>query len=435
MVEVTLGLPSPIRTNCNFGAAIQYGNHLYVGTKSHFGAEIWRYDGTGLSGWVNTSPPTLGVFFGAWPGRVEDMAVFQNTLYVAEGFPTANLVSYNGTSWTIIETGPAPFDTNNFSISGLAVLPSRSTSSGSTGDKLFTVTDVFGGGYQMWSYPFSEEPLSCTVLKQATISISPQTASNELSTPGQTHTVTAQVNAGSGVDFSDFWVSCTLEVDQKFQSLKAVGFVGTDGSFGITYDAVQGPDGLFTDLIEACFWNSEDRICAQATKTWVDTTPPVINIATPQDGSKYMLNEVVLSDYSIQDTVGVKTTTADAPNGGSIITNVAGPKTFNVTATDYGNNTTIETVTYTVKTPKDGAQDLISEVEDIEMPQDIEDGFTDKLNAAINALNKGKDKTAINILNAFIKLVNAKSGKTLTNEQADNLIQAAQKIIDSINAS
>jgi len=74
-------------------------------------------------------------------------------------------------------------------------------------------------------------------------------------------------------------------------------------------------------------------------------------------------------------------------------------------------------------------------VDDAQLPQDIEEGLTDKLDAAINAINKGHEKAAMNLLNAFINMVNGQRGKSITNEQADALIQKAQDIIDSINAS
>jgi uncharacterized repeat protein (TIGR01451 family) len=88
--------------------------YLYVGTKSHFGAEIWRYDGSGLSGWTNVTPSWAGpcqLFCG--PGRNNSLAVFQNELWLGEGYPTGNIARYDGTTWTVEVPGDHPFDPPN----------------------------------------------------------------------------------------------------------------------------------------------------------------------------------------------------------------------------------------------------------------------------------------------------------------------------------
>lgn len=347
--------PTNIRVNCAFGAAEEYNGYLYIGTKSHFGAEIWRYDGSGnTGGWTNVTPDTLGVPTPVGAGRVEDMVVFENKLYVAEGYPTANLSKYDGANWTVVEKGVNPFDPLNASITGLAVLPSKPIppvgGSGSTGDKLFLLTDIMGGEYQVWSYPLPYTLLTCTALKQATISVSPKTATNELG-PGKTHTVIATVNAGSGADIYDLWVNCSVEVEQANGSGKVLGFIGADGLFGFTYKAIQDPAGLYTDTITACFFNSETKVCDKATKTWVDTTPPTIVIISPQDGGKYTLNAVVTANYSVEDAVGVAWITASVPIGGPIPTSQMGNQVFTVTATDHGGNTATKSVTYQVLAP------------------------------------------------------------------------------------
>lgn len=514
--EVTKPSGRVIRANCILGAAREYNGYFYVGTMSHFGAEIWRYDGTGLGGWTDVTPPTLGFNFGSGPGRVKDMDIFNNKLYVTEGVSTANLIYYNGSSWTIVEAGPNPFDPANKGLEHMEVLPSRASPSGETGDKLFILTYT-SSGYQIWSYQFATQPLTCASLKKVTVTVEPKSATNELGTPAQTHTVNAEV---SGIDFSDVWVSYHMKVSQKYHKIWAGGFIGTDGKFSITYPAAQGPDGLWTDDINACFSNSEESICAVATKTWVDTTPPTITISVPADGANYKINDVINANFTVDDAVGVDTTTSTVPQGSPIPTSQAGNFNFTVTSTDFGGNQTTKSVKYhvlhppianagpdkstmvgltvtldgsgssdpdgsivdyvwdvaggtpcsagaicstvystagnkavtltvtdndgltdsdtaiiTVKTPTQGVRDLGSEIDDAQLPEDIESGLMDKLDAAINALNKGNEKAAVNMLNAFINMVNAQRGKTITNAQADTLIQMAQNIMTSINAS
>jgi len=86
----------------------------------------------------------------------------------------------------------------------------------------------------------------------------------------------------------------------------------------------------------------------------------------------------------------------------------------------------------TVQTPAEDTQDLISDVEELNLPQGMENSLISKLENAINSLDNGQDNAAINKLNAFINQVEAQRGKKITDEQADELIAEAQRIIDSI---
>ena len=337
------GLPSPVKANCNLGDAAEYDGYLYVGTKSHLGAEIWRYDGTGKSGWTNVTPITLGIYFGSGPGRVERMVVFNDLLYEAEGFPTANLMTYDGTTWQSVESGPNPFDSANISILGLAT-----SASATVGEKLFLQTHVFGGGYQLWSHPFTTTPLTCSALNLATISLSPKAATNELGSPEQTHTVTATINAGTGADFSDLVVSGRIEVQQATGIHSAHGFFGADGTLAFAYSPLQGPQGLNTDSISACFYSLNATKCDTATKTWVDTIPPQITITVPHAGAVYALNAVVPASFIVTDAVGVASSTSTVPDGTPIATGPIGVHQFAVSATDSVPNSITKTVTYTV---------------------------------------------------------------------------------------
>jgi hypothetical protein len=113
----------------------------------------------------------------------------------------------------------------------------------------------------------------------------------------------------------------------------------------------------------------------------------------------------------------------------------SGVKTVTLTVADNDGLTGSDTVAVTVRTPTQGTQGLVSGVSNSPIPQGIKDGLNDKLNNAINALNQGDKKAAINILQSFINMVNAQRGKKITNAQADSWIAEAQKIINSINAS
>ncbi len=447
--------------NPDCGSTAVYNGYLYVGTLGHNGGEVWRYDGTGLNGWTKVlpngtplmcySPPPPGVvIFGCGPSRAMDLVEYNGLLYLAEGYPTGYLDMFDGTTWTkvlsVCDLDPAASCFSGGGFDSLAVLPSKPTppwGSGPTGDKLFALIGLFVGPSEIWSYPFSTTPPTCTALDQATLTITPKTSTSEL-LPGATYPVTVKINVGTGFDFGQVFVPLETHYFNFYyggggDEGVGMGFVST-GTWTETFGADLSPnhtpplDPLHPSQITVCFGNSEKAVCDSATHTWADTIPPAITITTPANGAKYLLNQVVPAQYTVYDAVGVLSTTAPVPVGGPIPTDKLGNQTFTVTATDYGKNTATNSATYTVETPAQGTQDLKSGVSNSPIPQGIKNGLNAKLDAAINALNQGDKKAAINILQAFINMVNAQRGKSITSAQADSWIAATQNIIKSINA-
>lgn len=116
----------------------------------------------------------------------------------------------------------------------------------------------------------------CHDVVVATITLAPATETNELGTPGQTHTVTATVAAGSDGGVSG--VTVGFEIDSG-PNAGASGSDTTDaaGEATFTYAAAQGLAGLGSDAIEGCFTDSQGTAaCDNATKRWVDTTAPTV---------------------------------------------------------------------------------------------------------------------------------------------------------------
>jgi hypothetical protein len=119
----------------------------------------------------------------------------------------------------------------------------------------------------------------CIQVTVASIDLLPPTATNELGTnPPQSHTVTAKVEAGADGGVGN------VQVNFEVVSGPNAGAAGADttdsnGEATFTYMAIQGPAGLGTDVIKACFGPDEqgDTACDTAEKTWVDTTPPTAN--------------------------------------------------------------------------------------------------------------------------------------------------------------
>jgi hypothetical protein len=119
----------------------------------------------------------------------------------------------------------------------------------------------------------------CHHVTVATISLAPPSATNELGTPGQTHTVTATVAAGPDGGTAGVPVSFSILSGPNAGNTGAATTNST-GKAAFTYTAVQGPAGLGTDTIQACFTDSQGtKSCANATKSWGDITPPQVACA------------------------------------------------------------------------------------------------------------------------------------------------------------
>jgi hypothetical protein len=76
---------------------------------------------------------------------------------------------------------------------------------------------------------------------------------------------------------------------------------------------------------------------------------------------------------------------------------------------------------------------IIEDVEEMDLPQGVEDSLLSVLEAALNSIDTGNENAAIHQLQAFMRMVEAMRGNKLTDAEADELIAAAQAIIDSFN--
>ncbi len=110
----------------------------------------------------------------------------------------------------------------------------------------------------------------------ATIDLTPPTATNELGTPGQTHTVDATVSDDFGDPVNGILVDFDI-VSGPSATASGSGATAGTGTTSFTYPATQGLAGLGQDVIEGCFLNGAGApVCDTATKDWVDTTPPTV---------------------------------------------------------------------------------------------------------------------------------------------------------------
>jgi hypothetical protein len=112
-----------------------------------------------------------------------------------------------------------------------------------------------------------------------------------------------------------------------------------------------------------------------------------------------------------------------------------GSYTLSLVVNDGQADSAPDSVTITVQTPQEPIQSLIAQVQSLGLPKGLETSLVSKLEAALASLNRGNKKAAMNELQAFMNHVNAQSGKKITEQQAAELIAAAQQIIDSLQES
>jgi PKD repeat protein len=83
--------------------------------------------------------------------------------------------------------------------------------------------------------------------------------------------------------------------------------------------------------------------------------------------------------------------------------------------------------------PAEQIEALIAAVKALGLSKGRTTSLIASLDAALKQVNEGNDKTAINVLGAFINKVEAQAGKSINPSDAEALIAAAEDIIDAIN--
>ena len=80
----------------------------------------------------------------------------------------------------------------------------------------------------------------------------------------------------------------------------------------------------------------------------------------------------------------------------------------------------------------DGLQQIIDALPDEVLSDEIKNSLVSKVNNALKSVDKEKDNAAINMLEAFIKEIEAQRGKKISEEAADMLIEYANNVIAKI---
>jgi hypothetical protein len=207
-------------------------------------------------------------------------------------------VAFNGTSGTINSSG-----TNPIPAGSLAFHP------GPSGENaIVRWTAPSTGSYDIAATFTGRDNFGPTTTDVAVLSNGTQLWAGEVSAYLATQSIPAarlNLNAGDTIDFT-------------------VGY-GIDGTY--SYDTT----GLSAGI------------------SLVDTTPPVVSIATPVQGATYTLGQTVIAAYACNDPDSTLVTcSGPVPDGSPIDTATTGSKTFTVVGTDQANNQASASVKYSV---------------------------------------------------------------------------------------
>ncbi len=173
-----------------------------------------------------------------------------------------------------------------------------------------------------------------------------------------------------------------------------------------------------------------------------DTAGPVITITSPEEAKAYLHTASLTVDFAVTDTpAGVASFSADldgtavvSGRGVDLLTLSLGSHTLTVHAADKAGNTSTKAVAFTVKATVGSRKTLVNRffTEGKITKATISDSFLAHLTSAEASIAAGKNKTAINQLNAFINAVKAQQGKAITSAAATLLIADANWVVSHL---
>lgn len=123
-----------------------------------------------------------------------------------------------------------------------------------------------------------------------------------------------------------------------------------DNSNWITYIT---PLPITNEGTTTIYYSSTDNAGnVESTRTQIvniDKTPPQVTIATPADGSVYLLNRTLIANWSVHDSLsGIASATGTVPDGSTIDTGAVGVRIFSIMTVDNAGNTMVQNTSYTI---------------------------------------------------------------------------------------
>ena len=168
-----------------------------------------------------------------------------------------------------------------------------------------------------------------------------------------------------------------------------------------------------------------------------DNTPPVFTSCPVNITLEATCPTGAIATYATPtatDNCGVTVTRTSGPASGSVFP--IGTTTVVHTADDGHGNTATCTFTVTVLTPQAVIQNLINSVNASSLTGTQKNGLLAKLNAALDAINQGKQNVACNKLSEFVNSVNTLIGNgSLTAAQGNAWISSANHVRNTIGCT
>ena len=172
---------------------------------------------------------------------------------------------------------------------------------------------------------------------------------------------------------------------------------------------------------------------------------PTVSINSPSDGDVFTEGEIVsfagtasdAEDGNITDDLSwVSSEDGAIGNGASFDTSLLSAGTHSITAsvTDSDGATSQEEITLTILTPKQKIEAIIDLVDNLvdngDMPKGTGNSITASFQAALGSLDKDNSNSACGQLGAAINKVDAKSGKSISEEISNRLVLDAETLIE-----
>lgn len=122
---------------------------------------------------------------------------------------------------------------------------------------------------------------------------------------------------------------------------------------GVAWLTYSEPRTIFNEGIHSIQYRSTDKAGnteeIKTAEIKIDKTPPTININTPKEGEKYILNSVLTAEWSATDDGSdIKNSSGTFESGSLIDTSAVGEKEFTITANDKAGNSYTKTVKYNI---------------------------------------------------------------------------------------